>query len=397
MSTIDATLSDDVVADVQGRVARLLADHVEADQTTFLGAQFDAGLARIQNRPGDGGLGLAAKLQEHVDEALEAAGRRYHWLRNPMGIGMVGPAIAAHGTAEQRQLLRAAFTAEEIWCQLFSEPGAGSDVATLATTAVRDGDEWIINGQKVWTSLAHRAKRGLLLARTDPDVPKHTGITAFIVDMHAPGVEVRPLRQMSGGAEFNEVFFTDVRVPDTNRVDAEGKGWTVAVTTLMNERVSIGGGVEPRNSGPIGLALKVWESYTAGSDGRGGARRDELMKLWVEAEVLRLGNIRAQARRELGTPGPEGSVLKLGGALLSQRIAHFTVSAMGPQGLLHDGYDRGRDDGDPISSFLGAQASTIAGGTSEVMRNILGERVLGLPGEPRVDRDVAWSAIPKGV
>ncbi len=415
MATIDVsgdTVSDDLVADVQARVARLIADNAaaDADERTFLGAQFDAGLARIQNRIGDGGLGLPARLQEHVDEALEAVGRRYPWLRNPMGIGMVGPAIAAHGTAEQRQLLRAAFTAEEIWCQLFSEPGAGSDVATLATTAVRDGDEWIINGQKVWTSLAHRAKRGLLIARTDPDVPKHVGITAFIVDMHAPGVEIRPLRQMSGGAEFNEVFFTDVRVPDANRVDAEGKGWTVAVTTLMNERVSIGGVVEPRNSGPIGLALKVWETYLAGvgaggggvagqvgGDGRGDARRDELMKLWVEAEVLRLGNIRAQARRELGTPGPEGSVLKLGGALLSQRIAHFTVSAMGPAALLHDGYALGRQDGDPVSSFLGAQASTIAGGTSEVMRNILGERVLGLPGEPRVDRDVAWSAIPKGV
>jgi alkylation response protein AidB-like acyl-CoA dehydrogenase len=248
----------------------------------------------------------------------------------------------------------------------------------------------------------------LLLARTNPDVVKHLGITAFLVDMHAPGVEIRPLRQMSGAAEFNEVFFSDVRIPDSNRVEAEGKGWTVAVTTLMNERVSIGGVVEPRNSGPIGQALQVWEQYRGRADAAAtgadahpdadtAARKDQLMKLWVEAEVLRLGNIRAQARRELGTPGPEGSVLKLGGALLGQRIAHFTVSTMGPDGMLHRGYDRGSDERDPITALLGQQANTIAGGTSEVMRNILGERVLGLPPEPRVDRDVPWSQIPKGV
>ncbi len=187
-----------------------------------------------------------------------------------MGIGMVGPTIVAHGTDEQRAMLRSIWTAEEIWCQMFSEPGAGSDVATLATRAVRDGDVWVVNGQKVWTSLAHRARWGMLLARTDPDVPKHAGLTAFVVDMHAPGVEVRPLRQMTGGADFNEVYFTDVQVPDDARLGGLGEGWHVAVTTLMNERVSIGGVVAPRGSGPIGGALSAWEQA---SDPQPGAPR----------------------------------------------------------------------------------------------------------------------------
>jgi alkylation response protein AidB-like acyl-CoA dehydrogenase len=304
-----------------------------------------------------------------------------------MGIGMVAPTLHAHGTPEQRRHLRPIFTAEEIWCQLFSEPGAGSDVATLSTRAVRDGDEWVIDGQKVWTSLAHAASYGLLLARTDPDVPKHAGITAFIVDMHAPGVEVRPLRQITGDAHFNEVYFTSARVADADRIGGVGEGWRVAVTTLMNERVSIGGVVQPRGSGPIATAVAAWKE-TVSPD---AARRDQLMKLWTEAEVYRLGNMRAQQLREAGTPGPEGSVLKLGNALLGQKIASFTVDLRGPAGLLDDGV------AGVAYGFLGSQASTIAGGTSEVMRNILGERVLGLPGEPRADKDVPWSQIPKGV
>jgi len=378
-------------AEVRHRTLELIDAHRADDEVAFLDAQYLAGLAWIQFPEGEGGLGVSPKLQEAADTELDAAGRRYPWMRNPMGIGMVGPAIAAHGTPEQRAHLRRIFTAEELWCQLFSEPGAGSDVATLATRAARDGDEWVIDGQKVWTSLAHAASYGLLLARTDPTVPKHQGLTAFIVDMHAPGVEVRPLRQMSGDSHFSEVYFTGARVPDSSRVGEIGEGWRVAVTTLMNERVSIGGTVAPRGSGPIGAAVATWQKL----GDHDPARRDQLLRLWTDAEVLRLGNMRAQQLRERGTPGPEGSVLKLGGALLSQRIASFTVDLLGPAGLLFD-YDVATGREDPVHALLSGQSSTIAGGTSEIMRNILGERMLGLPGEPRADKGIPWSEIPKG-
>ena len=380
--------------EVRALTERLLEEYADADEKTFLGAQFDLGLARVDYPRGHGGLDAPPKLQEVVDSLLEKAGRRYGWFRNPMGIGMCGPTIVARGTeAQMDRFLRPIFTAEEIWCQLFSEPGAGSDVASLATRAERDGDEWVINGQKVWTSSAHLARWGLLLARTDPDAPKHRGITAFIIDMHQPGVEVRPLRQMSGSSGFNEVFFTDARTPDWLRIGEPGEGWSVATATLMNERVSIGGNIVPRGTGPIAGAVAAWRERAD----KDPARRDTLVRLWVEAEVLRLGNLRAQALRHKGVPGPEGSILKLGSALLGQRIASFTVDLMGPKGLLCSGYDAGREEmsSDPVLAFLGAQSSTIAGGTSEIIRNILGERVLGLPKEPGLDPNTPWSQIPR--
>jgi len=385
--------------EVRQLVDRLLEEGATSDAIGFLGLQFDLGLVRVDLPVGHGGLDADPALQGVVDEALAAAGRRYPWTRNPMGIGMCAPTIAVWGTEEQKaRHLRPIYTAEEIWCQLFSEPGAGSDVAGLATRAVRDGDEWVVNGQKVWTSAAHVSSWGLLLARTDPDVPKHRGLTAFIVDMHGPGVDVRPLRQMSGGSDFNEVYFTDVRVPDTRRLGPEGGGWRVAHTTLMNERVSIGGAIAPRGSGPIADAVAAWRAGRS----RQPAHRASLLRLWVEAEVLRLGNLRAQALREKGTPGPEGSVLKLGSALLMQRITSLTVDLQGPAGMLVTaGYDTpeasaaSRATGDPALALLGAQSSTIAGGTSEIMRNILGERVLGLPREPGLDPSTPWSQIPR--
>ena len=384
---------------VREMTEQLLADMADADDTAFFGAQFDRGLSRVDFPAGHGGLRVSPKLQKVVDDTLEAAGRRGRWRRNPMGIGMCGPTIVARGTEEQMtRFLRPIFTADELWCQLFSEPGAGSDVAGLATRADRDGDEWLINGQKVWTSLAHRADWGLLLARTDPNAPKHRGLTAFIIDMHQPGVEVRPLRQMSGGAGFNEVFFSNARVPDHLRIGEPGDGWRVANATLMNERVSIGGDVSPRGSGPIAGALAVWQRRTD----KDPVLRDRLAKLWIETEVLRLGNIRAQALRAEGVPGPEGSVLKLGSALLSQKIASFTVDLLGPAGMLCSGYPtpQSAESGaeladDPVLAFLGAQSSTIAGGTSEVMRNILGDRVLGLPREPGIDPNTPWNQIPR--
>ncbi len=397
MSTTQTTTA----ADLARRVDDLLAGHPPATTppAEFLGARFDAGLAWVWFPEGDGGLELHPDLQGAVERRLHRAGAPDETARNVIGYGMGAPTIAAHGTpAQRRRWLRPLFTCEEIWCQLFSEPGAGSDVAGLATRAERDGDEWVVNGQKVWTTLAHTARWGMLLARTDPDVPKHRGMTYFVVDMHAPGVEVRPLRQMTGDAEFNEVFFTDVRIPDGDRLDEVGAGWRVATTTLMNERVAIGGGVPPRGTGPIGEAVAIWRDRGAGS----GAERDRLMRLWVEAEVARLTNQRARQLRQVGTPGPEGSVAKLVSADLNQRIYELCVDLQGMQGTLSPtGYVTRRPDRagfvgeDPRWAFLRSRANTIEGGTSEIMRNILGERVLGLPGEPRSDKDRPWAEVPR--
>ena len=229
--------------DIAGHVEQLLRDHPPATtaSTAFFGARFDAGLAWVHAPQGAGGLAADPAQQRIVVERLDAAGAPSNFPLNPIGLGMVAPTIVHHGTDEQRQrYLRPLFTTEEVWCQLFSEPGAGSDLAGLATRAERDGDEWVVNGQKVWTSLGHKARFGLLLARTDPDAPKNRGLTTFLVDMQAPGVEVRPLRQMTGDSEFNEVYLTDVRLPAAAQLGPVGKGWQVATTTLMNERVSIG-------------------------------------------------------------------------------------------------------------------------------------------------------------
>ena len=386
-------------ADVRERVATLLAEHGDDDQVAFLGAQFDAGLARMDYPVGVGGLDAEPALQEIVDEALEAAGRRYPWTRNAMGIGMCGPTIVARGTREQQErFLRPIFTAEEIWCQLFSEPGAGSDVAGLATSAVRDGDQWLVNGSKIWTSQAHLSRFGLLLARTDPDAPKHKGLTAFIVDMHQPGVEVRGIRSMAGASGFNEVFFTDAVIPDAMRVGEVGEGWRVANATLMNERVSIGSEVAPQGSGPIARAVEAFVEHGDGNV----VQRDRLMRLWIDAEVLRLGSLRAQAKREKGVPGPEGSILKLLSGRVLTDVSELVVDLMGPAGLvLAAPYTREQVDersagvADPVISFVSTPAATIAGGTTQIQMNIIGERVLGLPREPGLDPDTPWSQIPR--
>ncbi len=397
MSDSTPELSEDTVRSL---TEQLLSATTGAPAQAFYGAQFDRGLARVDFPLGHGGLGVSPSLQRVVDDTLDTAGRRGNWMRNPMGIGMCGPTIVARGTEQQMsRFLRPIFTAEEIWCQLFSEPGAGSDVAGLATRAEQDGDGWVVNGQKVWTSLAHIADWGLLLARTDPDAPKHKGLTAFIIDMHQSNVMARPLRQMSGLAEFNEVYFTDARVPDALRIGEPGEGWPVANATLMNERVSIGGDVRPRGSGPIAGAVALWARRQPDLD---VLSRDRLIRLWIESEVLRLGSIRAQALREKGVPGPEGSVLKLSQALLSRKIAELTVDLLGSAGMICSGYSKpefeeGRDElaRDPVLAFLSAQGSTIAGGTSEIMRNILGDRVLGLPRDPGIDPNTPWRSIPR--
>ena len=381
------------------RVEQLLDDHDPATTKPrdFLGAQFDAGLAWVHFPEGRGGLGLEPSAQRPVNERLRAAGAPEAYWYNPIGHGMGAPTVLTHGSDDQQaRYLRPLFTGEEVWCQLFSEPGAGSDVAGLSGRAVRDGDEWIVNGQKVWTTLAHLARWGMLLMRTDPDQPKHKGMTYFVVDMQAPGVEVRPLRQITGEAEFNEVYFTDVRIPDAERLGDVGEGWGVSMTTLMNERVAIGGSVIPKGSGPIGEAVRLWEAKAD----KDAVTRDRLTRLWIEAEVNRLTNLRAQANRRIGTPGPEGSVGKLAFAEANKAIYAFCLDLMGPEGMLYGSYEMTRPEHAMFSdstqkSFLRARANSIEGGTSEIMRNILGERVLGLPGDVRVDKDRPWNEVPR--
>jgi alkylation response protein AidB-like acyl-CoA dehydrogenase len=383
---------------VTALVEELLAEHPPLDtpEQQFLEAQYDKGLAWVHFPEGQGGLGVSPKLQRLVIAAVSAAGGPIGGAKNPIGYGMCAPAVQVHGTDEQRELLRPLFSNEHIWCQMFSEPGAGSDVASLAMKAERDGDEWIVNGQKVWTTLAHISSYGLVIARTDPDIPKHRGITAFVVDMHAPGVEVRPLRQMTGEAEFNEVYLTDVRIPDSMRVDEPGRGWAVSITTLMNERVSIGGGTPPKGSGTIGMLVDTWHKYGSGD----AVHRDAVARLWIQAEVNRLTNIRAAQLRSAGTPGPEGSVAKLAMAELNKKIFELVIELMGPEGMLYDSYEFSRPrhalfTGDLHKNFLRARANSIEGGTSEVLKNIIGERVLGLPGDVRVDKAAAWKDVPR--
>jgi alkylation response protein AidB-like acyl-CoA dehydrogenase len=355
-------------------VDQLIAEHPPArsDPVELRGAQYDLGLAWVWFPTGFGGLGLAPELQRVIDQRLRAAGFAYD-------------AVGKNGFG--------------IWCQLFSEPGAGSDLAGLSTRAVRDGDEWLVNGQKVWNTLAHIADRGMLVARTDADAPKHRGLTYFALNMHTDGVDVRALRQMTGDAEFNEVYLNEVRVPDGDRVGGLGDGWRVSLTTLMNERVTIGGSVATRESGPIGDALKVWREHPERHD---PVLRDRMARVWIEAEVLRLTNARANANRKAGVPGPEGSVAKLSFAEVNKRVYEFCADVLGPEALLYPSYAMVRPEAaaltgglDPRKMFLRSRAYSIEGGTSEILRNVLGERVLGLPGEPRADKDLPWSEVPR--
>ncbi|HJL90505.1 MAG TPA: acyl-CoA dehydrogenase family protein [Acidimicrobiales bacterium] len=390
-------------------LARQLVEDVppdQVDQFEFRGAQFDRGLAMVQFPEGLGGLGLSSRrLQTAVDSELRSAGVTYNdLLINPIGIGMGGPVVLTYATDEQKQrLLRPMFTGEEIWCQMFSEPGSGSDVAGLSTRAERDGDEWIVNGQKVWTTVAHVSRWGMLVARTNPDQPKHKGLTYFLLDMESPGVEVRPLHQITGEAEFNEVFLSDVRIPHENVFGDVGGGWGAAVTTLMNERVALGGGVPKKGSGPIQDLVNIWNETRDSLDPVTAAvLRDRVADLWTQAEALRLTNWRAREASRGGNPGPEGSVTKLMSAEVNQHIYETCMNIVGAGGMLYEaGYERKRPDGlrGPDShiryAFLRARANTIEGGTSEVMRNILGERVLGLPGDVRVDKELPWSEVPR--
>jgi alkylation response protein AidB-like acyl-CoA dehydrogenase len=389
-------LLDDLIAEM---------DPATTDPIAFRAAQYDRGLAWVSFPEGNGGLGLPGPLQHAVDQRLRAAGAPAPTSGRFFGMFLAAPTIVTHGSDELRgRLLRPLFTGEDVWCQLFSEPGAGSDLASLATRAVRDGDEWVVNGQKVWNTLAHLGDRGMLVARTDPEVPKHRGLTYFALDMRTPGVEVRPLRQITGEAEFNEVYLTDVRIPDSDRIGDVGDGWRVSMTTLMNERVTIGGGGggsggPKRASGAIAEAVDIWQRRADHEP----AMRDRLMKLWIDEEVLRLTNMRAAAKAKSGNPGPEGSIAKLALAINQQRIYELCMNLLGADALAGFDYTFRRPEeisltaaiGESRHMFLRARANSIEGGTSEIMRNILGERILGLPGEPRVDKELPWSKVPR--
>ncbi len=400
-------------SELRDRTRALLAevnpDDENVSMVDFRGAQFDHGLAWVHFPEGHGGLGLNAKLQAVVYDELQKGAKTYYEPlgNNPIGIGMGAPVVATYGSEEQKSsLLRKIFTGEEIWCQLFSEPSAGSDVAGLATRAVRDGDDWIVNGQKVWTTLAHVSKWGMLLARTNPDVPKHDGLSYFVLDMEAPGVEVRPLYQITGEAEFNEVFMNDVRIPQDRMLGKEGQGWRVAITTLMNERSALGGGSSRKGGGPITILMDLLKMSTAHRSPAEEARlRDRVTQLYIQSEMLRLTGVRARAAtRSGGNPGPEGSVGKLAQSDLYMAIWECCADVMGDDALVYEpGYELRQELGRHSDrrllakyQLLRSRANSIEGGTSEIMRNILGERVLGLPGEPRVDKEIPWKDVPRG-
>ena len=366
-------------ADERGRVAEAQA---------FQGRLFDAGLAGVTWPKEYGGGGLGNRELEIFN--AEAASFELPTGIFLIGHGMCGPTLLTLGTEEQRRrYVPPMLRGDEIWCQLFSEPGAGSDVASLQTRAVRDGDEWVVNGQKVWTSGAHYSDYGMLIARTDPDAPKHRGITMLVVDMHSPGVEVRPLRQITGGANFNEVFFTDARIPHQNVVGEPNEGWRAAITMLMNERMvgvaSQGGG---GGMGRASLSSVIRLARDRGLD-RDALVRQQIADLWARTQIMRYTGMRLRAAVKAGKdPGPEGSIAKLYGAQLGKDLAAAALAIAGARGVAWEPSERGAHRW--AMAVVAAPAGAIAGGTDQVQRNIIGERVLGLPKEPQVDRDVPF-------
>jgi alkylation response protein AidB-like acyl-CoA dehydrogenase len=395
----DATTTDAATL-VERRIAQVLeqAPPATSDAPTFARARFDAGLAWVWFPEGHGGLGVERDWQGTVESAFRAA-HAPEMPSNVLGTHMAAPTIVDHGTEAQRsQWLRRIYTSGEIWCQLFSEPGAGSDLGGLATRAERDGDTWIVNGQKVWTTSAFGSKWGLLVARTDPDAPKHRGISFFIIDMEQPGVEVRPLRQITGEAEFNEVFISDAVVQDADRIGDVDNGWPVLLSTLMNERLVFTGDAGPSSASQM---IKVLVDLYRQSGSDDPVKRDAVMRLWVDTEANRLLNMRTSQLRAFDRPGPDGSLGKLGVTELNKRVTAMIPNVLGMAGTILPGaYPVPGDDADelarhPLFRFLRARGNSIEGGTSEMHRNQIGERVLGLPGEPRGDKGVPWRLIPR--
>ena len=342
--------------------------------------EYDAGFGWITGPEEHGGRGLPASY----GKLYQSLASRYDIpSQGPFGIslGMVAPTILAHGTAQTQAYLPKLYRGDMVACQLFSEPGAGSDLAGVQTRAVRDGEEWVITGQKVWTSGAQYSDIGEIVTRTDPDQPKHKGITAFVVDMKAPGVDVRPLRQMTGGASFNEVFFNEVRVPDDHRLGDVNQGWTVALTTLMNERASIGAGGSAGGSGGLNRVLELARWLGRNDD---PVARQKLADTYIHMTVAKYNNQRALDKIKAGQlPGPELSIAKLSLTQNFQRMGELVSLLLGPR-LVADTGEWGTYAWSEL--VLGVPGMRVAGGTDEVMRNIVGERVLGLPKEPSGER-----------
>ena len=309
-----------------------------------------------------------------------------------IGHGMCGPTLMAWATEDQkRELLPRMASGEEIWCQLFSEPAGGSDLAGLRTRAERDGDGWVVNGQKIWTSGAHYSQWGILITRTDPNVPKHKGLTMFFLRMDTPGIDIRPIKQANGQSGFNEVYFTDVRIPDSQRLGAVGQGWTVSLTTLMNERLSIGSGMPTGFGELFDFCMNLQLEDGAAVDDR--AVRSRLASFAVRASGLRYTGMRAISALSKGeTPGPENSIGKLVAGATMQELAAFALDLQGQAGVLTgpDALDQARFQ----AMLMRSPATRVEGGTDEILRNIIAERVLGLPGDIRVDKDVPFHAIP---
>jgi alkylation response protein AidB-like acyl-CoA dehydrogenase len=313
-----------------------------------------------------------------------------------IGLGMCVPTVMTVGNeADKERFVKPAVLGEEIWCQLFSEPSGGSDAAAARTRAVRDGDDWVINGQKVWTSGAHFSDFGLLLTRTDPDVPKHKGLTMFWIDMKAPGVEVRPIHQMSGASNFNEVYFTDLRVKDSQRVGDVGEGWRVALVTLMNERLSVGGGGGGSGHRRV-LKLAADISTLTGLASKDNGLREKIADWYVQAEGLKYTTYRTMTALSRGqTPGPESSIAKVVSATVMQDMANTALELEDQFGIISDPAYA------PLAgafqnTLMAAPGLRIAGGTDEILRNIIAERVLGLPQDIRLDKEVAFKDIPSG-
>jgi len=312
-----------------------------------------------------------------------------------IGLGMCVPTVMAFADDETKtRYVGPAMKGEEIWCQLFSEPAGGSDVAASRTRAIKDGDEWVINGQKVWTTGAQYSDYGILLVRTDPDVPKHKGMTMFWIDMHDPAVEVRPIHQASGGSEFNEVYFTDLRVKDSQRLGNVGDGWKVALVTLMNERLAVGGSSGPDYKTIMELARKIDSGGASAMQDE--SFREKLADWYVAAEGLKLTRFRTMTALSRGqTPGPESSIGKIIAANQMQEMSNYGVELEDQYGILLDPAEA------PLQaafqqSLLWAPGLRIAGGTDEILKNIIAERVLGLPGDIRLDKDVAFKDVPTG-
>jgi alkylation response protein AidB-like acyl-CoA dehydrogenase len=328
----------------------------------------DAGWAGVSWPTEYGGRGATLVEQAIYNEEFVRA--QAPSAANVLGLAMGGPTVIAHGTDEQkRRYLEPILSAEEIWCQGFSEPGSGSDLASVKTKAVRDGDEWVVTGQKVWTTLAHHAKWCMLVARTDPDAPKHQGLTYFLMDMEQEAVQVRPLRQITGEAEFNELFMEEARISDANIIGGEGNGWAVAITTLMHERATLAFGLQVS----VKLALRqLMEEANASGAAADPQVRDRLAQLYIESEVLRLNAYRGlSAIMRNGVPGPEGSLGKWQWAEVNQALTELAMDVRGPRAVLQDDTWTYR--------FLRARANSIEGGTTEILKNIVAERVLGLP------------------